>query len=250
MDGIHIALSAERIAEIAGIPITNTLLTSWVVAAMLLIGAFLIGRRVSLVPGRVQFVFELVIGAALSYTEEILGSRELARRFLPLLLTLFLFIFLANVVEFTPGIGSIGWTHYMGEETEFTPLFRSVNTDVNMTFALAIISAVVIEVIGSATIGVVKYWKQFVNIRSPMAFIIGIMELISKVSRFIAFGFRLFGNIFSGEVLIMVIGALVLPWLVPVPLMFFEILIGFIQAAIFALLTLFFIKLAVTEPEH
>lgn len=250
MEGIHIALSAEKLTEFWGIPITNTMLTAWIVSLGLLAGAFIIGRGVALVPGKVQFVFESIVSVALSYMENVLEDKKLARRFLPLLATIFLFIFFCNVVEFTPGIGAIGWFHYVGDRMEFTPLFRSVNTDLNVTIALATISVIVIEVTGAAVIGFFKYWRQFFNVSSPMGFIVGVLELISKISRFIAFAFRLFGNIFSGEVLIMVVGALVFPLLVPVPLMVFEILVGFIQAAIFALLTLFFIKLAITEPEH
>ena len=79
-----------------------------------------------------------------------------------------------------------------------------------------------------------------------MGFLVGIMELLSEVARLISFSFRLFGNIFAGEVLIMVAMAF-LPGLLPVPLMVFEVFVGFIQAAVFALLTLFFVKIAVTE---
>ena len=241
--GIHIALSAERLGEFLSIPLTNTLITSWVVMAILAVVAFFIGRNVSLIPGRIQTLVESLFEYVLDYITQILESETLAKKFFPFLLTLFLFIFAANVLEFTPGIGSFGFLH--GDE--FLPLLRSVNTDLNVTLALAIISFFVIEITGIVTIGFLKYASKFVNLRSPLGFAVGIIELFSEIARLISFSFRLFGNIFAGEVLILVI-AFFVPYFVPVPLMMFEVFIGFIQAAIFSLLTLFFIKIAITEP--
>ena len=122
-----------------------------------------------------------------------------------------------------------------------------MNTDLNVTLALAIISFLVIELTGIITIGFLKYFTKFVNLKSVLGFFIGIIELFSEIARLISFSFRLFGNIFAGEVLILVAIAFV-PLIAPVPLMLFEVFVGFIQAAIFSLLTLFFIKIAVTEP--
>lgn len=241
-DGIHIALSAERLTEVLGIPITNTLVTSWIVIGLLIVLAVIVGRRATLIPGKFQATIELLFSFVLDYMEEVLESRKLAVRFFPLIMTLFLFIFAANALEFTPGIGSI----YVGED--HAPLLRSVNTDLNVTLALALISFFVIEFTGVAVLGFLKYAGKFVNFRSPLAFAVGIIELFSEVARLISFSFRLFGNIFAGEVLILVV-AFFVPVLLPVPLMAFELFVGFIQAAIFALLTLFFIKIAITPEE-
>jgi len=247
--GIHISLAPEILTEIWGIPVTNTLITSWVVIFLLVGISFVIGRNLKLVPGKTQVLFETIFGGVLGYMEETLESSKLALRFFPLIMTIFLFIFTANVLEFTPGIGSIGIiTPSHGEEVgEFVPLFRSVNTDLNVTLALAIISFLAIEVTGVLVIGFLKYAGKFVNFKSMLGFLIGIIELFSEIARLISFSFRLFGNIFAGEVLILVIMFFV-PVLLPVPLMLFELFIGFMQAAIFALLTLFFIKIAITEP--
>lgn len=245
MEGIHVALAPETLFHWGSIPITNSLLMSWVVVALLLIIGFFVGRRPSLVPGKVQVAFETLFTIALDYIEETLEDKKLARKFFPLLVTIFLFILTANLIEFTPGIGSLGF--FSGEGgREFTPLFRSVNTDFNTTLALAIIVFIVIEITGIAILGFLKYFKKFVNVSSALGFLVGIMELFSEIARLISFSFRLFGNIFAGEVLIMVAMAF-LPAILPVPLMLFEVFVGFIQAAIFALLTLFFIKIAITE---
>ena len=233
----------EIMGNLGGLPITNTLLMSWVVIITLGILGFVIGKNVKLIPSRMQTLLEALFSFVYDYIAETLESRDMARKFFPLLLTIFLFIFTANMLEFTPGIGSVGFFH--GEE--FSPLLRSANTDLNATLALAIISFLVIELTGIFTIGIWKYAQKFVSFRSVMGFAVGIIELFSEIARLISFSFRLFGNIFAGEVLILVVGYFV-PYFLPVPIMMFEVFVGFIQAAIFALLTLFFIKIAITEP--
>ena len=243
-EGIHVALSAEQLGTFLGLPITNTLLTSWAVMLVLAVIAVVVGTRVKLIPSRFQTLLESMFEYVYDYVAETLESRDLARKFFPFLMTIFLFIFTANFLEFTPGIGSLGFFH----AEEFIPLLRSVNTDLNVTLALANISFIVIEVTGVATLGAIQYARKFINFHSPIDFAVGIVELIGELARLISLSFRLFGNILAGEVLIIVVTYFA-PYFGPVPLMMFELFIGFLQAAIFALLTLFFIKLAVT-PAH
>ena len=236
-------MAPEQLGTLWGLPITNTLLTSWVVIVVLAIIAIAIGSRVKIVPSRFQTLLEWAFGFIYDYIAEILESRDLARKFFPYLCTIFLFIFTSNILEFTPGIGSFG----LVRGGEFIPLLRSVNTDLNVTLMLAILSFLVIEITGVVVIGFWKYAGKFVNFHNGViGFIVGIIELFSEIARIIAFSFRLFGNIFAGEVLILVV-VFFLPYIAPVPVMMFEIFVGFVQAAIFALLTLFFIKLAITE---
>lgn len=245
-EGIKVILAPEQLGTFFGVPITNTLLMSWVVIVLLAIIAFAIGKRLKLTPSRFQTIFEWLVEFVYDYIAETLESRELARKFFPFLTTIFLFIFTANIIEFTPGIGSIGFFH----GSEFAPLLRSLNTDLNVTLALAIISFVVIEITGVVIIGLSKYGGKFLNFHGGvLGFVIGIIEFFSEIARLVAFSFRLFGNIFAGEVLIGV-AIYFAPYLGPVPFMAFEVFVGFIQAAIFALLTLFFIKIAIMEPSH
>ena len=245
---IHIALAAERVGEFLGIPITNTLITSWIVMGILLVVAFFVGRNLRLIPSRIQTVFEGTLDFILNYMTDVLEDPKLARKLFPLIVTIFLFVFTSNVLEFTPGIGSIGFIETAGSHVgEFTPLLRSVNTDLNVTLALAIISFITIEVMGVIALGFLKYGSKFINFKSFIGFFVGIIELFSEIARLISFSFRLFGNILAGEILIVVMIFFV-PYFVPVPLMLFEVFVGFIQAAIFALLTLFFVKIAITEP--
>lgn len=244
--GIHISLAAEKLGTFLGVPVTNTLLMSLVVLVLLVTFAFFMRRSLALVPGRMQTLIETLFTGILDYMTETLEDGKLARKLFPLIVTIFLFIFTANLIEFTPGIGSAGFSHPDGE---FVPLFRSLNTDLNTTLALTLISFIVIEVLGVTTLGALKYGQKFVNVSSALGFLVGIVELFSEIARLISFSFRLFGNIFAGEVLILVIQYFV-PYVIPVPLMAFEVFVGFMQAAIFALLTLFFVKIAVTETAH
>jgi F-type H+-transporting ATPase subunit a len=244
--GIHVVLAPEVLGTLWSLPITNTLITSWAVIALLIVVGFTMGQRVKLVPSRFQVLLEWLFGFVYDYIAETLESRTLARRFFPLLVTIFLFIFTSNLLEFTPGIGSFGIYRSWGGE--FVPLFRSVNTDLNVTLMLAILAFLTIEITGILVIGVWKYAGKFVNFHGGfIGFFVGIIEFFSELARVISFSFRLFGNVFAGEVLILVV-TYFLPYIAPVPVMTFEIFVGFVQAAIFALLTLFFIKIAIAEP--
>ncbi len=242
-EGIHVAIAAEKLGELWGIPITNTLVTTWVVVALLVIFAFALRGRLAMIPSRLQTLVEEAFSFVYDYIAETLESREMARRFFPLLMTIFLFLFVGNMLHFIPGIGSIGFYH--GEE--FEPLLRAPNTDLTVPLVLAIISFFVIEITGILTIGAYRYGTKFLDLRGPIAFFVGVVEFIGEFARAFSLAFRLFGNILAGEVIIAV-AIFFAPYLAPVPLMLFEIFIGFLQAAIFALLTLFFITLAITAP--
>lgn len=242
--GIHVALSAEHLGTFMGIPITNTLIMSWIVMALLFTVAFVVRSRLSLIPGKFQTFIEILFGYIHDFIETTLEDKVWARRIFPLLLTLFLFIALANLIEFTPGIGSITFHNAEGETV---PFLRSMNTDLNVTLALTFIVMFVIEFAGIFALGLFKYAGKFINFSSPMNFIVGLIELVSELSRFISFSFRLFGNIFAGEVLIAVVSFFV-PYFLPAPVMAFEMFVGLVQGAVFALLTLFFVKMAIAEP--
>lgn len=241
--GLHIALAAEQVGTLWGIPITNTLITQWVVMALLVALGIFVGRRPTLIPGKVQNFFELIFDFLINYMAQILGSRKLAMRFFPLIVTVFLFIAFSNLFDFIPLMGALV-VHHAGETV---PLLRPVNTDLNVTLALAIIAVFSIEISGIVLLGFWRYGSKFFNFSSPLNFIVGIIEFVSEMSRFISFSFRLFGNIFAGEVLLVVAGYF-MPYVLPVPLMAFETFVGVVQAAVFAMLMLFFIKLAIAEP--
>jgi len=242
---IHVVLKAEPIVELLGFVVTNSLLLTWITMGVLLLFAILFRRKLALIPGKLQAAVEWLFESVLNYMTETLESEKLARRFFPLVMTIFLFILVGNELAFIPGVGSVG----VEGEHGLVPLLRAPSTDLNFTLALAFISFFTIEVTGLAALGVRKYGSRYVNFRSPVGFVVGIIEFISNLGRIISFSFRLFGNIFAGEVML-IVAAFFVAYLLPVPLLAFEVFVGFIQAVVFAMLTLFFIKLAIMEPHE
>lgn len=237
--GIHVVLKGEEIFSLFGFPITNSLLMTWITMAVLLIFALWFRTKIQMIPGKLQAGLEWAFEGTIGYMEEILGSRALAHRFFPLIATIFLFVFVANELAFIPGVGSVLFDH--------VPFLRAPAADLNFTLALAFISFFTIEITGIATLGALKYGSKFVNFTSPVNFAVGIIEFVSNLGRLISFSFRLFGNIFAGEVMILV-AIFFMPYVLPVPLIAFEVFVGLIQAVVFSMLTLFFIKLAIMEP--
>ncbi len=243
--GIHVALKPYVVGEFFGIPLTATMVTTWLTMAIIIIAIFFLHRKLTLIPGKLQSIAEMLIGGVYDYMADVLESHELARRYFPIVMTIFIFVLGLNWIGLLPGMTAIGFYH--GEH--LTPVLYPATTDLNITIAFAIIAFVTIEIAGVLALGFWKYGNKFINFASPLAFLIGIIELFSELARLIAFSFRLFGNIFAGKTLIVVV-MFFIPYVLPVPLYAFEVFVGFIQAFIFAILTLFFIKLAVTEAEH
>ena len=243
--GIHVVLKAEEVGSVLGFPITNSLIMTLVTTAILLGFSVLFARKLALIPGKFQAGIEWLFEGVLNYMTETLEDEKMARKFFPLIMSIFLFILVANLIAFLPGVGSILINH--GGET--VPLLRAPAADLNMTLALAIIAFLTIEITGVAVLGFFKYWSKYVNFSSPVNFVVGIIELLSNVGRLISFSFRLFGNVFAGEVMIAV-ALYFVAYLLPVPLIAFEVFVAFIQAVVFSMLTLFFIKLSIMEPHR
>lgn len=245
--GVSIHLAPDIVGHVFGIPITNTLLTIWLTMFLLVLLVVIIKRKVTLIPGKLQVAAEALVGGVYDYIGGVLEDDKLTRRVFPLIMTIFIFILAMNWLGLMPGVDAVGiYKEYHGEE-KLIPFFHPAATDLNITIAFAIIAFVAIELIGILMIGFLKYGSKFINFKSPLGFVIGIIELFSEIARLISFSFRLFGNIFAGKTLIL-IALFFVPFVVPVPLLAFELFVGFIQAFIFAVLTLFFIKLAVEEP--
>lgn len=242
---LEISIRAEEVFKIDNWPVTNSLLLSFLALIVLVIVALFIWRRLSAVPGKLQSVFEMLLEEVLGLMDSVFGKRELSERYLPIVLTIFLFILTSNWLGIIPGVGPVGIKGGEGHAA-FIPLFRSPASDLNFTIALAIISVFVTNLLGFIAIGVRRHLGKFFNFTNPILFFTGILELISEFVRIISFSFRLFGNVFAGEVLLTIVGFLV-PYLVPLPFLFLEIFVGFIQAFIFAMLTMVFTAMATRE---
>lgn len=241
---MNISFFSEKLFEIKGFPVSNTVLMSWIAMAMLAVFGVLVKSRLKAVPGKMQNLAEAVIEAMENFMTTVTGDKEKTKKFFPLVATLFLFILISNWLGIFPGVGSVG----IIEHEELVPFFRSTNSDINMTLALAIISVIATQIFGISMVGFFHHFSRFISFRSPIYFFTGILELIAEIAKIISFSFRLFGNIFAGEVLLMVIFFLV-PIIVPLPFLFLEIFVGFIQALVFAMLTLVFLTVA-TQKEH
>lgn len=273
--GLHVVFIPDNIGSFLGYDFSNTLLTSIIASVFLIAMAYFVGKRITSdgVPGKLQIFFEGLVGYIHDEMAKILGNDRVTTIAFPLIITLFLYILVANWIEFIPGVGSFEVKQELsGGKEKILHLLRGPNADLNMTLALAIISFVFIEFMGFRTQGL-AYLKNFFNFSSPINFFVGLIELISELARLISLSFRLFGNIFAGEIIVLLaitLQAIVTTWFVglvniaqnpladffgalfpfPVPVMLFEMGVGVLQAAVFAMLTLFFVKQATTAHQH
>jgi F-type H+-transporting ATPase subunit a len=241
-------LASETLMHIGSFEIRNTLLMAWLAMIVLIVIA-LIGRAkgYKLVPGRFQSALEMIVEGLFDFFDSILQDKKLTALVFPMIATFFLFIVVANWMGILPGVGTITIEGMHDGHLAKIPVFRSMNADVNVTLAFSLISVVATQVLGVVMVGIVPHLgKYFVAPwKSPIGFFVGILEFIGEFARLISFTFRLFGNIFAGEVLLVVISFLV-PYAIPIPFLGLEIFVGVIQALVFSLLTLAFIKMAVT----
>jgi F-type H+-transporting ATPase subunit a len=241
---LNISLAAENIFYIGSFGVTNALLMAFIVLVLLAVLSFSLKAKLKMVPGMMQNVAELAIEGALGLMDSVLGNRKTSEKYLPIVFTIFIFVLCSNWLGLLPGVGSVT----VGHGAAAVPLLRSPASDLNFTLALALIAVTMVNVFGVAAMGLKERVSVFFNFASPLKFFVGILELISEFARIISFTFRLFGNVFAGEVLLAIM-ALLVPYLVPLPFMFLEIFVGFIQAFIFGMLTLVFVALAVTPHE-
>jgi F-type H+-transporting ATPase subunit a len=237
----HISIAAEKIGSVFGFPITNSLLATWVVMALLIVFSIAATRKMTLVPGCIQSIAEFVVGGLYDFFTSVVGKH--IKQFFPIIASFFIFIITANWFGLLPGVGTVGFY----EHGEFVPILRGATADLNTTLALAVISIVVIQYFGFKTVGF-HYSNRFFNFKNPIYFFLGILEIVSELSKVISFAFRLFGNIFAGEVLLTVM-AFLIPFIAPLPFMALELFVGFIQALVFSMLTAAFLNVAVSHGE-
>lgn len=242
---LNISIRPETIFYLGNFKITNSLLTSWLVMIFLLLATFAIMGSLKEIPGRIQVVAEGVVGGLYGLFESVTGQRT--KIYFPLVATLFIYILFLNWTEVLPGVGSIGLNEVKEGVKEFIPLFRPTSADLNLTLSLALISVASIQYFGLQTLGL-KYLGKFINLKNPIMFFMGLLDIVSEGSRIISFAFRLFGNIFAGDVLLTVI-AFLMPILAPLPFLALELFVGFIQALVFSMLTAVFLNVA-TSGEH
>jgi F-type H+-transporting ATPase subunit a len=306
---LHISISAERVASLGPLTLSNSIITSLIVSALLIIFFILTSKLAHTSmkkPHPLQNVVEYMIQGFYRLIQGITGDHQKTRFFLPFFLTFFFFILANNWFGLIPGVGTIGFretetgtqhavllqheidvpvaraqaaTEVSAQDSEatptqevpataesatteeseasaepseglFIPYFRAGTADLNTTLALAVFTMLMVQVIGVKYQGL-KYFGKFFNLKNPIMFFVSILETVSEVAKVLSFSFRLFGNIFAGEVLLVVVGSLI-PLIAPMPFYGLEIFVGLIQALVFAMLAIVFFTQAAAghEEEH
>ncbi len=258
---------AEPIFHIGGFNITNSLLNSWLVVLVVLVLGLMLFGKIKLIPGKLQSVFEITIEKFLDIFDSATGSREKSIRFFPLVFTFFIFILISNWMGLLPGIGSIGQVVSEHGEKIFIPYFRGATADLNTSLALATIGVVASHILGIISVGAWHHFGKFINLKAafdipkkvfkdpvilivnPIKIFVGLLEIIGELAKVASLSFRLFGNIFAGEVLLASMSA-ILAFGLPIPFMFLEVIVGLIQALIFAMLVLVYLTIHTTAEEH
>jgi len=257
----EITLFAEPIFHIGNFPITNSLLTSWVAVFFIILLSLVIRKKTTKIPSIFQSIVETVVEGALNMMDLVTNDRHKSRKVFPVVFTIFVFILVNNWLGLIPGIGSVSFN---GQH-----LLRGGTADLNTTLALGLFAVIAANIFGVMSVGFWEYFNKFINIKAlleipkkirkeptiilvnPITFFVGLIEIISEIAKIASLSFRLFGNVFAGEVLLASIAA-ILAWGLPLPFMFLEVIVGLIQALIFAILTLVYFTIASTshESEH
>jgi F-type H+-transporting ATPase subunit a len=266
----HVALAAEKLFYVGPVPVTNTMLATWLTMIVLLVVSFLATRKMKLIPSGLQNVVEMIVEMLQNFVESSAGHH--ASKLVPVVGTLFLFITVSNWMGLLPGYGSIWIEVGHGEHVEHAHLLRSANTGLNTTMALAVVSVVWTQVFGFRAVGwrfidryfpivpLIQFFRPPAGQKRPGAMELvtrllnlfpGALEFFAELIKIVSFSFRLFGNIFAGEVLLFVI-AFLMPFVASLPFMGLELFVGFIQAFIFATLTVSFSMAAIAHhgDEH
>lgn len=261
-----ITLFAEPIFHYGNFAITNALLTSWAVVIIVIILSIVLRSKLQMVPGKLQNIFEIVVDGALSLCDQVTNNRAISIKIFPIAISVFFFVLINNWLGILP-LGGFGIVERGAEGLTFAPFLRSGTADINTTIALAVMAVVGANVFGIFSIGLWKTFNKYVNLKvlgqiftkirkdktviivAPITFFVGLIEIIGEFAKVASLSFRLFGNVFAGEVLLASMAALV-AYVIPIPFLFLEILVGFIQALIFSMLLVVYFSISATDHEE
>lgn len=264
----EVTIYAEPIFNIGSFQVTNSLLTSWLAVLVILIFSIIIRMKLKKIPGKLQHIFEVIMDGALSLVDQVTNDRKISKKIFPLVFSLFIFILVSNWLGLLPILGSIGLVAKEGAHSVFIPFLRSGTADINTTLALSIMIVLASNFFGILAIGLWKTFNKYVNLKglgsiftkvrkdptvlivAPINFFVGLLELLGEMAKIASLSFRLFGNVFAGEVLLASMSA-IFAFIIPGPFLFLEVFVGLIQALIFSLLaTVYFTIAAQDHSEH
>lgn len=234
-----ISFASEPIFYLGRFPVTNTIINTLLIDSIIIGSIIVLKRKLLLIPGLFQNLIEMVIETFYSLTESVAQNR--AVKIFPYFMSFFIFILLVNWSGLIPGVGTVGFFH----NHELIPLVRSATSDLNTTLALALISAFATHMLSIKIIGIREYLSRYFSI-NPINLFIGVLEIISEITKIISLSFRLFGNILAGEVVLITVST-IFAFLFPLPFLMLEIIVGFVQALVFSMLTMAFMAILTTS---
>ena len=244
----HVPLIPQVVFQAGPIPITNSLIFSIIVTLFLSFFVILLSRTITLIPGKIQALVEIIIEYIYNLGEEL--AHDKIKTFFPWVATFFIFVLTANILALFPGVSTIGINEVIDGKQKFIPLLRSMNSDLNMTLSLALLSVIVTHYYAIKFIGVINYFKKWFSLKMfGIFFFVGLLEIVSEFTKIISLSFRLFGNILAGKVLLKTAGAYS-AFIVPLPFYFLELIVAVVQAAVFMTLTLVFMVMLSEIHEH
>jgi len=267
----HIQLAPEVIFTFLGFQVTNTLLCTWISIIALILAFYYGSRRKDMIPRGWQNFMEWIVEILRGLVESVSG-KENGRKFFPLVASFFFFILVSNLLDIIPGVDSIGGIEpgllpkgaqpaivlWGDASNAIVPWIRPATTDLNLTIAMALISIITAQAFGFYKLGFTGHMGKYINLRALskfsmqgfIEFFVGLLEIISEISRIISLAFRLFGNIIAGSI-VLAIFAFLLPAVANIIFIPFELFVAGVQAFVFSLLTLIYLQLAVTgHDEH
>ena len=262
----EITLFAEPVFHFKNFVITNALLTSWFVVFFIIILSLLLRRRMKIIPGKLQNLFEVVVDEGLKLCDQVTNNRALSVKIFPIAISVFFFILINNWFGILP-LGGFGLIEEGEHGLAFIPYVRGGTADINTTVALAIMAVFGANLFGVFSIGIWKTFNKYVNLKvlggiftkirreptiiivAPITFFVGLIEIVGEFAKIASLSFRLFGNVFAGEVLLVSMAALV-AYVVPIPFLFLELLVGVIQALIFSILLVVYFTIGATDHDE
>ncbi len=236
---ISVFLAPETLFMIGSFPVTNAFFWEIILSLVIIITAIRIKYTLKQQPGTFQNVVELMIEGGYDFVHTITKDKEKTKKIFPLAFTMFFFILATNLFGFLPGAAAVQY----GDVS----LFRSVMADYSFVLMLTMVTIITVQVVAIIANGPFGYIKKFINFSSPLNFILGLMDIVSEFAKILSLSFRLFGNIFAGEVLAAVM-LFLMPYFLPLPFLFLGLLSAVIQAFVFSLLTTIFITMASEIP--
>lgn len=278
---LEIKVQPDVLFYLGPIPVTNTLISTWISIIALIVLFYLGSRRRDMIPRGAQNFVEWIVDLLQGLVHGVSG-KEKGKRFFPLVATFFIFILFCNLLDVIPGVDTLGSLNYtqiqaagsqpvlgfllLGDlSNKFVPWLRPATSDLNLNFAMSLIAVITAQCFGFYTLGAAEHLSKFFNFgtlfrsirkldflgmfQGFVEFFVGLIELIGEVARILSLAFRLFGNIFAGAAVLAVF-AFILPFAAALVFIPFELFVGFVQALVFSLLSLVYLEIATTGHPH